>query len=56
VGTGLPSPTAVAIDDDSICVTLHPDGLVFDPVPLPGEVAVLTNGDEDGHDDDDDDD
>jgi len=50
VATGLPTPTAVALDDESVYVTL----IHF--LEGPFEVAVLTdgdaNGDGDGHDDD----
>jgi hypothetical protein len=56
IATGLPFPTAVAIEDDDVYVTL-----LSDPATFAFEVAKLTNGDgdeggEDGDDEDDDDD
>jgi hypothetical protein len=51
VATGLPFPTAVAIEDDDVYVTL-----LVDPETFAFEVARLTNGDDEGNDDDDDED
>lgn len=48
VATGLPTPTAVALDDGSIYVTL------INELQGPFEVAVLSDGDEDGEDGDND--